>query len=226
LIAFIAAVRLPEPSNASLFPRDAGRPDTLIGAGYLSFFALSASSMGFSVYAPALLQRLYDLSPLESGYAAGMESLGWTLAALMVAGWPPAWHGRAIRFGGGCIVVSLAALAVVIRLGPLWGMFVAAFVLGAGFGLTSGFASRRLIAAAAEDERELASAGINSMRLVGNAAGACFSGVIANLLGLAAGVTLEAAQASSVWLFALATPVALVGAAAVWKVGGDRVAEA
>jgi predicted MFS family arabinose efflux permease len=103
-------------------------------------------------------------------------------------------------------------------------ILAAATVLGAGFGLSSGFTGRRVIAAADGAEREVASAGINSVRQVGGAAGACLAGIIANLLGMSAGVTAAAAQASAVWLFALAVPVAIVGALGAWRVAEARFA--
>ena len=81
-----------------------------------------------------------------------------------------------------------------------------------------------IAAASDETERELASAGINSVRQVGNAAGACLAGIVANLLGMSAGVTTTAAQASAVWLFALAVPVALLGAFGAWRVAEPRFA--
>jgi predicted MFS family arabinose efflux permease len=218
---FIAAVRV-RPREGGLFPRAAGDPRSPIGAGYLSFFAFTAAAAGFSVYGPALLQALYGFSPLQSGYAAGLESFGWTACALAVAGLSDRWHGPIIRIGALCIVGSLTALAVVTRAGPPPAILAAATVLGAGFGLSSGFTSRRVIAAGGGDsERELASAGINSVRQVGNAAGACLAGIVANLLGLASGVTVPAAQASSVWLFALAIPVALLGALGAWRVAAQ-----
>jgi predicted MFS family arabinose efflux permease len=145
------------------------------------------------------------------------------VAALAVAGLSPRWHGPIIRLGAVCIVGSLAALTLVMRQGPLAAILVAAGVMGAGFGLQSGFTGRRVIAAATDEtERELASAGINSVRQVGNAAGACLAGIIANVLGMSVGVSLEAARASSVWLFALSVPVALLGAVGAWRVGGMR----
>ena len=57
--------------------------------------------MGFSVYVPALLQRPcsgYPRWPL--GYAAGLEALGWTVAALAVGRAPAHRHGPIIRSGG------------------------------------------------------------------------------------------------------------------------------
>ncbi|HVN02665.1 MAG TPA: MFS transporter [Caulobacteraceae bacterium] len=221
---FVAAVRM-RAGEGGLFPRAAGDLGTTIGAAYLSYFALTAAAMCFSVYAPALLQKLFGLSPLAAGYAAGLEALGWTIAALGVAGLADRWHGPIIRLGAISIVGSLAALTAVMRAGPLPAILTAAFVLGAGFGLTSGYIARRVIAAADDEvERELASAGINSVRQVGNAAGACLSGIVANLLGMSAGVSLAAAQGAAVWLFALSVPVALVGAAGAWRVAGARTA--
>jgi MFS family permease len=226
VLAFIAAVRLPGALGESLLPRAAGDPRSVIGAGYLSYFALTAAAMGFSVYAPALMQKLYGLSPLVSGYVAGLESLGWTVAALAVAGTKARWHGPIIRLGGACVVVGLAVLAVVTRSGPLVAIFAAGAVLGAGFGFQSGLTGRRVIAAAGEGERETASAGINSVRLVGNAAGACLAGAIANFLGFGSGVSTSAAQASAVWLFALMLPIAILGAVGSWRVGAPGLSEA
>ncbi len=110
LAAFLAAVRLAPRGEGGLFPRAAGDLTTVIGAGYLSYFALAAAAMGFSVYGPALLQKLFGLTPLQAGYAAGLESIGWTVAALAVAGRSERWHGPMIRLGGVAIVVGLAWL--------------------------------------------------------------------------------------------------------------------
>jgi MFS family permease len=224
LAVFVLAARSPTPTGGGLFPREAGAPATVIGAAYLSYFALTAAAMCFSVYAPALLQILYRLSPLAAGYAAGLEALSWTVAALAVAGTDERWHGLIIRCGAVCIVGALALLAPAMRLGPLWAILAAAAVLGAGFGLMSGLTSRRVIGAAADGEREVASAGINSVRQVGNAAGACLAGIVANLLGMGVGVTIASAQASAVWLFALAAPVACIGAVGSWRVAAARPA--
>jgi len=221
---FIAAVRLPGRGEGGLFPRAAGNLSTAIGAAYLSYFAMTAAATGFSVYGPALLQKLFGFSPLQAGYAAGMESVGWSVAALAVAGRGERWHGPMIRLGALCIVGSLAVLAVTMRAGPVAVILAAATVLGAGFGLSSGFTGRRVIAAAEGPEREVASAGINGVRQVGGAAGACLAGIIANLLGMSAGVTTAAAQASAVWLFALAVPVAILGALGAWRVAEARFA--
>jgi MFS family permease len=217
VVAFVVAFRA--RTAHGLFPRDAGAPATLIGAGYLSFFAQSAAAIGFSVYGPALLQKLHGLSPLESGYSVGMESVGWTVAALATAGLPVRWHGLLIRTGGVSIAVGLALLAATMWSGPLLAIFAAALVLGVGFGLSNGFMSRRMIAAAGEGERDLASAGANSVRLIGNAAGACLAGAVANFLGLASGIGEAAARAAAVWLFVLAVPIAVLAAVAAWRVG-------
>src|SRR5580658_1542221 len=226
LVAFVLAVRLPHRADGGLFPRSAANLSTAIGAGYLSYFATAAAAMGFSVYGPALLQKLFGLAPLAAGYAAGLESMGWTLAALAVAGSAARWHGVIIRAGGLSIVGSLVLLAVVMRAGPVFAILAAGAWLGAGFGLSSGLTGRRVIGAADAGEREVTSAGINAVRQVGNAAGACLSGIIANLSGMAGGVTRAAAESSAVWLFVLVLPLALVGAAGAWRVAAPRFAEA
>ena len=57
-----------------------------------------------------------------------------------------------------------------------------------------------------------------------DAAGACLAGIIANLVGFSSGVSQGAAQASAFWLFALALPLAIVGALGAWRVGAPRFA--
>jgi predicted MFS family arabinose efflux permease len=220
LVAFLWAVRWRPASGVSLFPKGAGDPLSLVGGAYLSYFALSGSAMSFSVYAPALLQKLFGLSPLVAGYSAAIESVGWTVAAISVAGTHVRWHGPIIRAGAAAIVISLAWLALVMRSGPLWTILAAATVLGGGFGLSSGLTGRRVIGSAPEAEREVTSAGLNSVRQVGNAAGACLAGIVANLLGMSHGMTLAAAKSAAVWMFVCSLPVALAGAWGAWRVGG------
>lgn len=217
LVFFAGAVGLKPKRGGGLFPPQAADLSSVIGSGYLSFFALSAAAMGFSVYGPALLQRIFGLTPLVAGYAVGFESVGWTVCAIAVAGAAERWQALIIRLGAAAIVVSLAALAFVMRAGPIAAILVAATLLGAGFGLSSGLTSRRVIAAARDDERDVASAGINSVRQIGNAAGACLAGIVANLLGVAAGMTTRSAEATAIWLFVCSLPIAVVGAAGAWR---------
>ena len=223
LAMFVIAARWKARGGPGLFPSQAGQPGSVVGAGYLAFFCLTAASIGFSVYGPALLQKLYGLSPLAAGYAAGLEALGWTVAALAVAGLSDRWHGLIIGLGAGAIVLSIALLGLVMRVGPIVAILAVSALMGSGFGLAYGFISRRILAAAPAGERELASAGIPNVRLVGNGAGACLAGIIANLLGLAGGVTEAAAQASAVWLFVSVVPLAAIGAVFAWRVAGARI---
>ncbi|MHB8529624.1 MAG: MFS transporter [Caulobacteraceae bacterium] len=218
LAAFVLAVRTRPARGRALFPREAGDPRTVVGAGYAAFFLMACASMGFGVYAPALLQKLYGLSPLAAGYAAGLEALGWTAAALAVSGLGGRAQELCVRVGALAIVASLIVLAVVMRTGPLVLPLAAGAVMGAGFGLSYGFTSQRILAAAAPAERELASAGIPTAALIGNAAGACLAGMVANLLGFAHGVNWPTAQAVATWLFAVGAPIALIGASASWRV--------
>jgi MFS family permease len=222
LAFFVAAVRVGAGEH-SLFPIEAGRLTTVIGSAYLAYFAFTAAAMAFSVYGPALLQKLYGFTPMYAGYATGLESVGWTVAALGVAHLSDRWHPPILRLGGACIVVSLVVLAWAMPRGPTAAVLIAGTVLGAGFGFTSGFTARRVIAAAPQAEKEVASAGVNSVRQVGSAAGACLAGIVANLLGLANGVSQSAAEATAFWLFALSVPIALVGAIGCWRVAAARL---
>ncbi|MFI4973378.1 MAG: MFS transporter [Caulobacterales bacterium] len=216
--AFAVAMRMTPRRGQPLFPRQAGDLRSVVGAGYAAFFLMSAASMGFGVYAPALLQKLYGLSPLAAGYAAGLEALGWTVAALAVAGLRGRAQDLCLRGGSLAILASLVCLCGVMKSGPLALPLVAGALMGAGFGLSYGFTSQRILASAPPAERELASAGIPTVRLIGNAAGACLAGAVANLLGFARGVSWPTAQGVAVWIFVIAVPLAAIGVAASWRV--------
>ena len=55
------------------------------------------------------------------------------------------------------------------------------------------------------------------MQRIGFAVGAAATGIVANLAGLAEGVSLAAARAAGFWVFAAFVPVLAVGMAAAWR---------
>ncbi|MDP3173515.1 MAG: MFS transporter [Phenylobacterium sp.] len=207
------ALMLGAHAPASLFPRSASDLRTVVGAGYFAFFVQAAASIGFSVYGPAFLQSLHGLGALSAGYMIGLEAIGWTAAALVVANLDEKHHGMLIRWGGALVAVAVAWLAWAMRYGDLVACAAGAVLLGVAQGLSYAFMSQKVLGAAPPEEREVASAGIPTVRLIGNAAGAVLAGALVNLLGGEAGLTRAGAEASAVWVFASALPFALVG---VW----------
>ncbi len=220
-LALMALVlRLDARARVRLFPHRAGDLRTICGSGYASAFALTAASMGLSVYGPAILQELRGLSPLWAGYAVSAEAMAWTLAAFWVANLTGAAEGRSIRAGALCVLAGAAMLAVVMRAAPVGWVVTGAAVLGTGFGLSTSLTNRQVLGALADEDRAIGSSALIAVRQIGGAVGAAVAGVSANLAGFGRGLTVETAQAAAVWVFVAAVPLALAGTWAAFRMTG------
>jgi MFS family permease len=203
-----------------LLPHRAGDLSTVCGAGYFAMFALTAATMGFAIYGPPILQQLRGFTPLWAGYAIGAESLAWTLAAIAVTNATGVWDARWIRFGTFCLLASLVILTLTMADGPLVWMLGGGALMGAAFGFSWAFMSRRLLAALSDEDRAIGSSAITAVRQTGAAAGSAISGVAANLAGFSHGLTDASARAASVWVFASVIPLALAGTWAAFRLTG------
>ncbi|THD63698.1 MFS transporter [Phenylobacterium sp.] len=204
-----------------LLPHRAGDLRTVCGAGYFAMFAMTAATMGFAIYGPPILQQLRGFSPLWAGYAIGSESAAWTLAAMLVAGATGLWDGRWIRVGVVFLIVSLVVLAATLADGPFLWVLAGGALMGAAFGLSWSFMSRRLMMALSDEDKAIGSSAITAVRQTGAAAGAAISGVAANLGGFSEGLTAASARSASVWVFVSVIPLALVGGWAAFRLTGS-----
>ena len=150
-------------------PHRAGDLSTVCGSGYFAMFTLTAASMGFAIYAPAILQQLRGFSPLWAGYAIGAESLTWTIAGLAVAGATGLWDARWIRFGALLLVASCIILALTMADGALAWVLIGGGLMGAAFGFSWAFMSRRVLGALSDEDRAIGSSAITAVRQSGDA---------------------------------------------------------
>lgn len=211
-------------AKVRLLPHRAGDLTTVCGSGYFAMFALTAASMGFAIYGPPILQQLRGFTPLWAGYAIGAESLAWTAAGMAVAHVTGAWDRRWIRAGSLMLVASLVILALSMADGPFAWVLVGGALMGAAFGFSWAFMSRRLLAALTDEDRAIGSSAITTVRQTGAAAGAAISGVAANLAGFSSGLSADSARTASVWVFAAVIPLALAGAWGAWRLTGSAKA--
>lgn len=219
ILALVVAID--HRAKVRLLPHRAGDLRTICGSGYFAMFALTAASMGFAIYGPPILQQLRGFSPLWAGYAIGAESLAWTLSALAVAGATGAWDARWIRIGAVLLVASLVILPLTLADGPLVLAIGGGALMGAAFGFSWAFMSRRVLAVLSDEDKAIGSSAIMAVRQAGAAAGAAISGVAANLSGFSAGLTDESARASAVWVFVAVIPLALAGTWASFRLTGS-----
>ncbi len=221
LVILALVVLLDDRMRVRLLPHRAGDLTTVVGAGYLSMFALTAASMGFSIYGPPILQQTRGFSPLWAGYAIGAESMAWTIAAMAVAGAGAVWDRRWIRIGCGLLIASLVMLPFTLATGPLVWMLVAGSFMGAAFGFSWAFMSRRVLMALRDEDKAIGSSGITAVRQSGGAAGAAISGVAANIVGFSGGLSDASAHAATTWVFVTVIPLALVGTWAAFRLTGS-----
>lgn len=204
-------------ARVRLLPHGAARLTTVVGAGYACMFLMTAASMGFAIYGPPILQTLRGYSPLWAGYVVSVESLAWTIAAVVVVDASERWDAIWVRAGALCLVASVAVLAWALADQPLAWIVAGASLLGAAFGLSWSFMSRRVMAALSAEDRAIGTSAIMAVRQTGAAAGAALSGAAANLVGFSEGLTAETARAAASAVFLIVIPLALAGAWAAFR---------
>ncbi|HEX7887255.1 MAG TPA: MFS transporter, partial [Phenylobacterium sp.] len=184
LAVLLLVVRIDARARIRLLPHRAGDLSTVSGSGYLAMFAMTAASMGFAIYGPPILQHLRGYSPLLAGYVVGAESMAWTVTGMAVAGATGLWDTRWTRLGALLLVVSLLILALTSATGHIGWVLLGGACLGAAFGLSWAFMSRRLLGALSDEDRAIGSSAIMAVRQTGCAVGAAISGLAANLVGV------------------------------------------
>ncbi|HEX4181749.1 MAG TPA: MFS transporter [Caulobacteraceae bacterium] len=220
VVLLLVMVWYDERAAVRLLPRGSGSLRTAAGAGYAAQFLMTAASMGYSVYGPALLQTLAGLKALSAGYVVAMEAVAWTAAGLMVTDLTGLWPGRMIRLGAAFALAGVGLSALVFPTGSVVGAATAGVVLGGGFGLSWAFMSQRILGSLSDEDRAIGAAGITTVRLTGSAAGAAVAAAAANLTGVSHGLVPDVARAAGVWVFAAVLPVAAGGLLAAWRLGG------
>lgn len=224
LVVLALVLWIDSRARVRLLPHGASRLTTVVGSGYACMFLLTAASMGFAIYGPPILQTLRGYSPLWAGYVIGVESLAWTVAALVVTDAPEWWDVFWTRAGALCVVASVLLLPWAMAGRPLAWVLLGGSLLGAGFGFSWSFMSRRVMAALSDEDRAIGSSAIMAVRQTGAAAGAALAGVAANLAGFSEGLTPATARAASSSVFLIAIPLALLGTWAAFRLTGSAAA--
>jgi len=217
------ALRADASGRAHLFPRGVADPRDPAGQGYIAIFLLSASTIAYGLYGAAILQTAYGLSPLYAGYVVGVEAMGWTVTALIVAERPHATEGFWIRAGASVAVAGVVSMIFTLSSGSLIAVIVSAAFLGGGFGMFWAFLTRRVQELLPADEKTHGASAIPSVQMLGTAVGAALCGLEANALGVGHGFTRANVLSAAVWLFVCAVPATLVGWFFAWRIGGTEM---
>lgn len=193
------------------------------GAGYLMVLALSIATVSFTVYGPLLMEALYGITPFTAGLMIAVESVSWTIAAIVFVNAGPKLEAWLIRLGSLAISGGILGFALTMPNGPLEALLPWAVLQGAGFGMAWAFIIRRIVASVAKAERERASSAVPTLQMLGYAIGSALSGIVANTVGLGHGTSPQAVESASFWVFAVFLPVAAVGIWAAWRLASRDV---
>ena len=216
LLLYVAAL-LDRRAIARLLPAQLLDMRAPIGAGLLMVFALSVATTGFWAYGPLLLKVLFATNPLFSGYALAAEALAWSLATMAVSAAPVSADKPLIRVGAVTVSIGAAGFAWAVPAGSLAGIVVCSLLQGVGFGLFWPAVVHRLVRYANQDEKDLAAASPSTIQRIGYALGTAIAGIVANLCGLAEGVSAAAARSAAFWVFAAFIPVLAAALFGAWR---------
>jgi hypothetical protein len=120
---------------------------------------------------------------------------------------------RLIRTGAVAVALGAAGFAWAMPAGSLAGILLCSLLQGVGFGLFWPAVVHRLVRHAGAGERDLAAASPSTIQRIGYALGTAMAGIVANVSGLAEGVSAPAARLAAFWVFAAFFPIL---AAALW----------
>jgi MFS family permease len=227
LVLFVQRDRSAE--RARMLPAEVTDFSHAIGNGILGVLLLCISIMSFLVYGPLILIELYGLTPLQAGFIVLLESLAWGSAAIIFSGVSSASEPRLIRIGSALVLLGLIAMTIVFPRGWLWGVVFSVLLLNGGFGMMWGFIIKRIIAAAAPQDKDRTSSLLPITQQTGFALGAALSGLIANRFGIGelpdlSETRLQDLREVAFWLFAGFVPLAILGNVMVWRFVSERVA--
>jgi MFS family permease len=217
------ALRLEAMSEQRLLPP---RPFDLRlrrGAGYVAVLSLATATVSFTVYGPLLMETLFGATPLVAGFMIAIESVSWTIAAILFSSAGARFEPVIIRSGAAAIATGIVGFAMAMPTGPILALVPWAVIQGAGFGMCWAFIMRRIVESVPPPERERASSAVPTMHILGYALGAAASGMVANTAGVAANAPSGAMQAAAFWVFTAFLPLAALGVAAAWRVAASQI---
>ena len=219
-MCFAATIVLETRSSDRLFPRDMFRPGTVLGSGVLFVFGITFATVLTSVYGPLLFRVIHSIPVIATGYIVTVQSMAWTLAAIVFSGLGRTSSRIASAAGPVITAVGVTLTGLFLPAGPLEGAIIGIAVTGFGIGLAWGHIGRFLFEVVDESDPSPRRHGdAPDPSRFGIMFGASAAGVIANAAGFSDHLTVETAGRVAEWLYMGVGPVC-----ALAVIGGIRVA--
>jgi MFS family permease len=197
------AFRLDSHAANRLFPSQPLSLRTSVGTASWMFFLFGATTSLVTVFMALILHVLHGVSLLSAGYINALLSLSWTALALWSASLHHHQVRRAIVVGPLLILSGVLGLRACVVDGPLAILGICVALIGAGIGVCFAHISSWTMAAARVGEEALTAASIPTIQSLGIAFGAAVAGLVANMAGLAVGVSPAAVASAATWVYLL-----------------------
>jgi len=218
LAALACMLRLDRRAAVRLLPGDAFSLRSMTGVGLWSALLLAISYSPLQIFVPLFLQKLHRFDPLAAGYAVAASSLGWTIAALAVAGLSNVWSRRMLILGPAAMAIGLLGVGILGSSGPITGLVPSIILVGLGIGMCLAFVAQRVMGGAAREEATIAASAMPTVQQVGLALGGAAAGLVANVAGISDG------EVAGILRAALWVPASFTLAALAASVMGLRLA--
>ena len=196
-------------AETTLLPRHGLSLFHTSGTGLAIVFLTMLSAVSFMVYGPYILQKTHGFSPLSAGFMVAVESLSWSLAAMLCAKLPQNTHWRLYLIPVGVFIALLGVYGIAISLygGPLWLLSIAIFLAGAGFGIFWADLSSVIIETGNKEEQDRRSGAIPTLQMCGAAFGPAIAGIPAAIIGFGEDADLATIEQTAYWVHAIFIPV-------------------
>lgn len=213
VIAIIFAImtfRLDAKSDHNMFPHGVTSLTTELGSVYWILFFGSIVLAIVNTYSTFYLQALHGISPLIAGYLFAIQSIMWTVSALVVATLPRKYESEFLLTGLLFILAGAVGVWLTVDSGPVTVIAIAIALTGVGLGFINNPTISRIISIVSESEKHMAGASVQAIRNIGISFGAAASGMVAAAAGLSHGAEREAIAFSMSWVYGVNAGFALV----------------
>lgn len=206
-----------------LFPHGMFRPSTALGGGVMFVFFISFGTSVTAIYAPYFLTTLHAVPPLATGYVVTAQSMAWTVAALIVAGFVGARAALSTAAGPALSGGGVLGCALFVPDGPLPAAIGAIVLIGFGIGMAWSHVAKRIFDDAGEADRDRVTSVIPTTQALGIAFGSATAGILTHRAGLSGMPPPEVvAESARLVYYALLPAIALAFAGAFRNAYGGK----
>jgi MFS family permease len=185
VLAAVAFGRAERRAAEPVIPRETWLGRGAAGSSLQAMAFFTAAFSGASVFLPLYLVQMRGQSTTQAGVALGIAGFMWTVASIFAAGRSGLWPTRLARLGACMLALASASVALEAYFGtlPIVLIYVLWAAAGSGIGLAMLHLTNWSISFSPASQSGSVSAAVQTMRMMGGAAGGALMGAVLNALG-------------------------------------------